>query len=274
MRRIDNLAVLAFIISVFASGSTLANHGSPHGGGGGGKDKASLESLGCTDEGDIAKIVGGVWACADDIDTTDTNWGSLTGVPAGLNDGDDDTLGGLGCDPEQIAMYNGAIWECADGPQAGIQLLDGTDQPIGIVTDADTRDAKIKVLVNFPGYPRAISLVSKNEFGDTFFEKAQEVVFTQENCIGTGYGLVGDVLRYRTADMEPAFVGMDNAGNNRLYVAPENPVVENNVIFLSFMGEETCRQMTNPIAITNTGPLILLDPDLLTTFPLPHSLIW
>ena len=42
------------------------------------------------------------------------HWGNLTNVPAGLADGDDDTLGDLSsCSNGQIAEWNGSAWVCA-----------------------------------------------------------------------------------------------------------------------------------------------------------------
>jgi hypothetical protein len=41
-------------------------------------------------------------------------WSGLSGVPAGLADGDNDTLGGLSCANGQVAEWNGAAWTCGD----------------------------------------------------------------------------------------------------------------------------------------------------------------
>jgi len=41
-------------------------------------------------------------------------FGSLTGVPAGLGDGDDDTLAELSCASNQIARYVGGTWQCSN----------------------------------------------------------------------------------------------------------------------------------------------------------------
>jgi len=40
-------------------------------------------------------------------------WSGLTGVPTGLDDGDDDTLAGLACASGEIAEWNGSAWACA-----------------------------------------------------------------------------------------------------------------------------------------------------------------
>ncbi|MBN1887316.1 MAG: tail fiber domain-containing protein [Thermoflexales bacterium] len=41
-------------------------------------------------------------------------WDGLTQVPAGLDDGDDDTLNSLACGSGQLAKWDGAAWTCAD----------------------------------------------------------------------------------------------------------------------------------------------------------------
>ncbi|HOX46032.1 MAG TPA: hypothetical protein PK668_20685 [Myxococcota bacterium] len=108
-------------------------------------DTDTLANLFCGD-GQVAKSVGGVWACADDVDTdTDTtlseaevdafvanngyalsadlelvaftgDYNDLLNVPAGLLDGDDDTLAGLTCADGQLPAWDdtNAVWECVD----------------------------------------------------------------------------------------------------------------------------------------------------------------
>jgi len=46
-------------------------------------------------------------------------WSGLGGVPPGLGDGDDDTLGALTCASGQIAEWNGANWVCGDDDTSG-----------------------------------------------------------------------------------------------------------------------------------------------------------
>ncbi len=43
------------------------------------------------------------------------SWSNLTGKPAGLDDGDDDTLGDLSCNSSEVASWNGSAWVCATG---------------------------------------------------------------------------------------------------------------------------------------------------------------
>jgi len=59
-------------------------------------------------------------ATADDADTLVGHdatyyhaWSSRTGVPAGLNDGDDDGLGALSCVADETVKWDGSQWTCA-----------------------------------------------------------------------------------------------------------------------------------------------------------------
>lgn len=79
------------------------------------------------------------------------DWNSFTNVPAGLDDGDDDTLGGLTCGSGQVAKWDGSAWACAaDGDttySAGNQLdLNGTTFDVvegsGSGLDADLLDGQ------------------------------------------------------------------------------------------------------------------------------------
>lgn len=54
-------------------------------------------------------------------------WSNLMGTPAGLDDGDDDTLDSLSCSSGQFATWNGSTWECG-GPTFGRTVIVG---PVG-----------------------------------------------------------------------------------------------------------------------------------------------
>ena len=62
---------------------------------------------------------------------TTAPWSGLSGVPPGFADGDDDTLGGLACNPDQIAAWSGTAWVCAEDadttytPGTGLDLSAG-----------------------------------------------------------------------------------------------------------------------------------------------------
>jgi hypothetical protein len=64
--------------------------------------------------------------------TAQVHWYNLTYVPAGLADGDDDTLGGLACGPDQIAAWNGTAWICTEDadttytPGTGLALIENS----------------------------------------------------------------------------------------------------------------------------------------------------
>ena len=184
-------------------------------------------------------------------------WVSLDlGVaPAYADDDDDD-------DDDDVGPNDGA------GDGGGLQLLDGTNQQIGTVLDVSP--GQVKVLVVLPNHPRAIVLSSITQFGVTTFQRKQTVWFTQDNCVGTGYGTVNDVTQFRTPELENPFVGTDNTGASRLYIGDEVPVAEV-VETRSHLGANGCFNVA-PL-MQSLAPLILLDPDLLTTFPLPHTLI-
>lgn len=78
-------------------------------------------------------------ATAGDTDTLDGQhgafyraWSSLTGVPVGLDDGDNDVLGGLGCAAGEVATWNGSAWICdADEGvvMARTTVVQGTEDP-------------------------------------------------------------------------------------------------------------------------------------------------
>lgn len=110
-------------------------------------DDDTLAGLSCTD-GQLAVYDTGstAWTCGDDTDTTLTAaevvtaveaaaslalpgtttvggnsvlttastvpWSQLTSVPAGLADGDNDTLGALSCSGDAIPVYTGTAWTC------------------------------------------------------------------------------------------------------------------------------------------------------------------
>ena len=57
-------------------------------------------------------------------DDSELAWSQLTGVPSGLADGDDDTLGGLSCADGEVARYSSASgWACATASSGGRRTL-------------------------------------------------------------------------------------------------------------------------------------------------------
>lgn len=107
-------------------------------------DDDTLATLACAG-GQVAKRVNSVWQCGDDIDTKLTEaqvdayvanngfalssslaavgltgqFSDLLGTPAGLGDGDQDTLGGLSCANGQVAKRSGSTWVCGDDAAGG-----------------------------------------------------------------------------------------------------------------------------------------------------------
>ncbi len=64
-------------------------------------------------------------------------WSNLVGVPDGLDDGDDDTLGDLSCSPGEIASWNGSAWNCSsddDTPYVSTYVVG----PVGTTTQNGT----------------------------------------------------------------------------------------------------------------------------------------
>jgi hypothetical protein len=107
----------------------------------GSNDTDTLGGLSCA-TGEIPKRQGPLWVCAIDIDTTlnddqvvsiVTNAGfvsqsamapvatlgtfsALDEIPAGLSDGDDDTLGAMSCVTGEIPRREAGTWVCAETP--------------------------------------------------------------------------------------------------------------------------------------------------------------
>ena len=68
--------------------------------------KTTLNSLDCsTDE--VAKWNGSAWICAEDVDTTDSDWNSLENIPDDIADGDDDTSAISKCLGREVLLANG-----------------------------------------------------------------------------------------------------------------------------------------------------------------------
>ena len=106
---IRKLAVLTMIALVM-SGAGISTAAPPAGKGA----KTTLTSLECTQEGAIAKFLGGQWVCNVDNDT------------------DTDTLGGLNCATDQVAKCDGIEWVCAEA-NSGLVVRDGSDNLLGTV---------------------------------------------------------------------------------------------------------------------------------------------
>jgi hypothetical protein len=73
-------------------------------------------------------------------------WSGLDGVPPGLNDGDDDTLGGLSCANGQVTQWNGSAWVCAGGGSGwSLSGNTGTNPGTHFLGTSDNKALEIKV---------------------------------------------------------------------------------------------------------------------------------
>ena len=104
---------------------------------------------------------------SDDIEV---EWNEVTNTPDGLDDGDNDTLGGLNCQPGYIARYDGNGWGCAafrqftDQQCNSGQIARGLD-PQGdliCVDDQDTQlsESEVDQLASSSGYVKQSNLSS------------------------------------------------------------------------------------------------------------------
>lgn len=78
---------------------------------------ASAYALNVPDETDVdAYVANNGYALQSSLAAVATsgNFADLSGVPAGIADGDDDTLGSLSCSDGQVAAWVGSAWTCVD----------------------------------------------------------------------------------------------------------------------------------------------------------------
>ena len=132
-------------------------------------DSDTLQELACA-PGQVSKRAEDAWACADDSVLTPTDveavvagigyakttdlapvafTGSFTDLadtPAGLLDGDNDTLGGLSCLSGQSATFNGTSWVCSNRARdtlASLNCADGQTAKWNISQNAWICDADV-----------------------------------------------------------------------------------------------------------------------------------
>jgi len=184
---------------------------------------------------EVAAVAGTV-PTAQDADTLDgvssaalLEWGSLTGVPAGLDDGDDDTLGSLSCSTlGEVPFWNGVEWVCGtdrSAPYAGITVVG----PVGSVsanglallnamaaipTPASADEAWL--LIVEPGtYALGIASLGLKPWVDVAGSGQHITVITSSVCnllgsdpVGTVNGASSAQLRNLTVENTCATVGM------------------------------------------------------------------
>ena len=108
-------------------------------------DGDTLADLACTN-GQLPLFNGSSWGCADQVTGGVVDWGTIVNIPSELLDGDDDTVGNLGCANNQTARYDASQvrWVChspswSDLPDVPAALSDGavdwseiTGRPAGL----------------------------------------------------------------------------------------------------------------------------------------------
>ena len=104
-------------------------------------------------------------ALADDADV---DWSNVSNKPNGLDDGDNDTLAGLSCQPGYLLEYDGNDWSCAQRPSlAGKQCASGqvargykADGTIICAQDTNTQldEQQVDQFVSNNGYAQQSSL--------------------------------------------------------------------------------------------------------------------
>ena len=262
--------VSAFAVAVLAAMATSpasAIHKGPcHGAGcdGGGEPPgATLESLPCI-EGQVAKIVSGVWACAADVDTT---------IP------DTDTLGALSllCSPGDIAKFDGAVWNCESGapPDGGIGVLvDDDGVTIGKIVSitGDVTSITVEVVLDYP--PDQILLRVNKVSGEYVFKFNGPVYFEDpDGCTGVGYfsgnATVSADSRFFDSSLRIGFaVGRNTIGDHRLYVPSDDSPIS--VTTFSQLGD-SCNVSEFGTNRSDAIRAVLLEPDLHTALPRPFS---
>ena len=118
---------------------------------------------------------------------TSVDWTEVTGIPTDFADGvDADTLAGLACDYDQVAMWNGSSWSCAYDYDSLGEIECGTGQLIAFngegwacIDDADTKY----------GVAAGQGLVlTENAFALRPDCAAGEVLAWDPDALGTGIG--------------------------------------------------------------------------------------
>ena len=101
-------------------------------------------------------------------DGLEIDWSKLSNTPDGLDDGDNDTMGGLSCQQGYVARYDGSGWECAELVEVADQQCGSGQVARGIdpqgnllcVEDADTTlsESEVDQFVSNNGYAQQSTL--------------------------------------------------------------------------------------------------------------------
>lgn len=169
---------------------------------------------------DTAAVAGTV-PMAGDADTLDAQhgafyreWGNLTGVPAGLDDGDDDTLAGLACVAGQLPVWGAGGWECGWEPGAGyasITVVGPVGDPIAngaaLLAAMDTipeptSAEQARLLLIEPGlYDLDGSVLLGKDWVDIAGAGRNLTVVTSSRCAPTSGYVVGTVVTASHAEL-------------------------------------------------------------------------
>ncbi|MEC9073058.1 MAG: proprotein convertase P-domain-containing protein, partial [Myxococcota bacterium] len=159
------------------------------------------------------------------------NWAQLTDVPEDLLDGDADTLAGMNCDEGEVAIWNGAAWECGqssdvvgdlDCDPGEVPTWDGDGWGCGSATIA----------------PNMLDDVSNgllsNEFDDTYASGGGAVAITDFNPLGVSSEiLVPDVglaqtltvsIHVENSDFETVTITLFDPENSEYTLHAETPL--------------------------------------------------
>lgn len=76
---------------------------------------------------DLQKQINDLQSQINDIINDIIYWDDIQGIPEDIADGDDDTLGELVCDIDQVPVFNGESWICENPPQPNEDTLTKLD---------------------------------------------------------------------------------------------------------------------------------------------------
>ena len=142
-------------------------------------------------------------------------WANLTGVPTGLDDGDDDTLDSLSCSADEIAKWNGSAWNCASDDGAYVRTY--VVGPVGTAAENGAALLAAHAAIPYPAsqegaallriepglYDLATSYLPMKQFVDIEGSGRGVTKITSAYCssaIGTVNGAAYAELRYLTVE--------------------------------------------------------------------------
>ena len=159
--------VLGGLMVIAMASVASAGHKPGHSPGGGGGSTATLGDLDCT-EGMIAKIVGGAWICAEDVDTNTQLDAAGIEALVGTHTVDTDTaltdaevraivgehLEILGCDPGDVARLDpqdSGLWQCLSLRELQL-VLSAISSPVFVTSIGYSSDLLSEAIALDPGF--------------------------------------------------------------------------------------------------------------------------